>query len=376
MVFFLQAPDEFGVVVGGGIGFFLAGEANEEATIVGGDGAELVMAGAAVDFNFGPFGPEVDAGGGGDEVGDVRAADAGGGFEEVDFAVLAALNVFSVGDAAEEAHGGEDELIFIDEAALEGGVALDEAGGEDAALVADVHGGAAVAAGDGEEDIAFANDGVDVEDVAGDVLLEEVVGLVIAEGVDDLPAFVLGVDFADADGAGHEPGFEDPGRRNLVEEGMDEVVIEDVDEGGDVEAFIGGLAAHGELVAEVAGGGFAHAGDAEVFAEGGGGFEVEVIEGDDAVDDFSAGEEADGVEGLLAVPLFFVVGHVEDFVDGLGGPFGGVFDAVGGKEEDAAAEAFGLAEKFVAFFVAGDAENGERTHKGTGPQRERAGRSS
>ena len=54
------------------------------------------------------------------------------------------------------------------------GVAVDGARGEDAALVHDLHGRLAVSADAGEDDLALAGDGVDVEDVAGDEALEEV----------------------------------------------------------------------------------------------------------------------------------------------------------------------------------------------------------
>ena len=59
-------------------------------------------------------------------------------------------------------------------------VAVDGAGGEDAALMHDLHGRAAVLMHDGEDDLALVDDGVDVEDVAGNELLEEEVALAVA----------------------------------------------------------------------------------------------------------------------------------------------------------------------------------------------------
>jgi hypothetical protein len=96
-----------------------------------------------------------------------------------------------------------------------------------------------------------------------------------------------------------------------------------------------------------------------VFAERGGFFEVEVIEGDDAVDGFGASEITDGFEGIVEVPGLAVVGHIEDIVEGFAGPLGGVLEAEGREEEDACAFRFRLAEEGVAFFITREGEEGQ-----------------
>ena len=73
-------------------------------------------------------------------------------------------------------------------------------------------------------------------------------------------------------------------------------MIEDVDEFGDVDSLFFRAAAHGQLVAKIAHGGESHAGDAQVFAQGGGVFHVKFIKGDDAVDRLPAREVADGID--------------------------------------------------------------------------------
>ena len=224
----------------------------------------------------------------------------------------------------------------------------------------DVHGRASITAGDVEADFTVVDDGVDVEDVAGDVAFEQVVGLFVAELFEGGPEFSGIVDLFDAHGPGGTAGFEDPGGGDAVDELLEAAVVEDVDEVRNGNAGAGGDGAHGEFVAEVAGGGFAEAGQAEVFAEGGGFFEVEVIEGDDAVDGFGAGEIADGFEGVVEVPDLGLVGHVEEVVQGFARPLGGFLEAEGRKQKDAGAPGFGLAEKGVAFFIARDGEKSER----------------
>jgi len=113
---------------------------------------------------------------------------------------------------------------------------------------------------------------------------------------------------------------------------------------------------HGELVAEVAQGGRAHAGDAHVLAEFGGGLHVEFVEGDDAVDFYGARHVGDGVDHLLEREVF---GDVEDVVETFAGPVG-VAALLEGKEDDAAAEPLGLAQKFLAFDVGRNAKKSER----------------
>src|SRR5713226_1592202 len=61
-------------------------------------------------------------------------------------------------------------------------------------------------------------------------------------------------------------------------------VIEDVDEFGHEDASFAGSSAHGQLVAEIPDGGEAHAGNAEMLAQGGDILHVEFIERDDAID--------------------------------------------------------------------------------------------
>lgn len=119
MVFLVETPDDFGVGVGGSVGVFLFGEGDQEAGVIVADGRELIILFAAGDFDAGPFGPEVDAGGGFDEIGDVGAADAGGGFEEIEAAVVA-RDEFGVGDAEVQAEGGEDIAIEGEQVLFEG----------------------------------------------------------------------------------------------------------------------------------------------------------------------------------------------------------------------------------------------------------------
>ena len=87
MVVFRDAIDDFRVVVWGGVRTFLAGQGKNDASIVAPRSGKLVGLLACSDFETGPFAPEINAGGGFDDVGNVGAADAGGDFDEIKFAV-------------------------------------------------------------------------------------------------------------------------------------------------------------------------------------------------------------------------------------------------------------------------------------------------
>ena len=230
---------------------------------------------------------------------------------------------------------------------------VERAGAEDASLMHGLHGGLAVLVGRAEEDLAVPGDAFDVKDFAGDEAFEEVVGLEIAELVEDGPERVGGFDFADADGGGVGAGLQEPGAGDVAEEAADVVVVEDGGELRDGNAALPGADTHGELVAEVAGEGFAHAGKAHVFAQQRGYFEVELVEGDDAVESVFAGEVADGVQDLLGSE---VLRHGDEFGDGVARPVG-VLELVDGEENDVDAEAGDLLEEGLALFVGADAEN-------------------
>ena len=72
----------------------------------------------------------------------------------------------------------------------------------------------------------------------------------------------------------------------MVEVVTNIVVIQNGDEIGHPNSILHRFHAHGQLVAEVAHGGQAHAGDAHVLAQCGCGLHIELVERDDAVDLF------------------------------------------------------------------------------------------
>src|SRR5260370_6886374 len=85
------------------------------------------------------------------------------------------------------------------------------------------------------------------------------------------------------DGGGLRARFAQPGAGYAGHEFAERIVIENVDEFGYEDAGFAGARAHGQLVAKIADGGEAHAGNAEMLAEGGDIFHVEFIEPYDAI---------------------------------------------------------------------------------------------
>ena len=99
--------------------------------------------------------------------------------------------------------------------------------------------------------------------------------------------------------------------------------------------------------------GAAHAGDAHVLAEVGDGLHVELVEGDEAVEAFGAGQICNRVGDLFEGEA---LGHgVEVFEDGLR-PVG-VAELVDGEQDDTAAEGGALLEEGLALLVGADAED-------------------
>src|SRR6202158_4223888 len=159
-----------------------------------------------------------------------------------------------------------------------------------------------------------------------------------------------------ADAGGLRAGLEQPGVGNARHEFAKIIVVENVDEFGDEDAFLSGSLAHGQLVAKIANGSEAHAGDAQMLTEGGDVLHVKFIERYDAVDGLRPGNIAHGVNQILQRKLFR---HGKDFVDTFERPRC-VAMFSDGQEKDTAAERFAGANELMTLFVATDAENGER----------------
>ena len=120
---------------------------------------------------------------------------------------------------------------------------------------------------------------------------------------------------------------------------------------------LGGSArAHRQLVAEVARGGLSHARHAQVLAQDRRRLHVELVEGDDAVDVLGLRHVAEAEHHVVDVPGLVDIGNVEDFVDALARP-GGVFQAVRGDQQHAAALAPALLQEFGALVIACQADN-------------------
>src|SRR6266404_5088212 len=159
-----------------------------------------------------------------------------------------------------------------------------------------------------------------------------------------------------ANAGGLRTRLEQPGVGNAGHEFAKTIVIEAVDEFGDQYASFAGAGAHGQLVAEVTDGGQAHAGNAEMLAEGGNILHVEFIESDDAIDGMRPGRVTHRINQTLLRKIF---GHGEDFVDTFERPRG-VAKLFDGQEKNEASHGFAGADKFLALFVGTDAENGKR----------------
>ena len=205
----------------------------------------------------------------------------------------------------------------------------------------------------GEHHFAFGNDAIHVEDVAGHELLEQVMRLRVTQLLEQRPKIGGGVDFLHADAGGLRAGLQQPRRFHARHEILQAGVIEHVDKFRDVDAFFFRTPAHGQLVAEMAHGGEAHAGDAEVFAQCRGIFHIEFIERDDAIDRLPTRHVTYGVDDRPGGKFFR---HEEHFINGFARPVS-VAKFFHRQKQHAPALLLARAHEFLAFFVGGDAEN-------------------
>ena len=362
----VEAVDDFGVVVDGGIGPLLAGKRDEAAGVVEADGRErVVFASGESDLDAGPFDPRIQAGGVLDDVGDVGAADPGACLEEVEATVVVRTDEFGVGDACLHAEGTKGSGVDVEERGGFGTGAVEGAGGKDSAGVRGLEGRLAVLVRSGEEDAALPGDAFDMEDVAGEEALDEMVAGRIAEAVEDGPDIVwifwISSGCADGGEGRTEAGLEEPGAFGRLQEAVERVVIGDGAEGRDGHVAAGRALAHGKLVAEETRCGLAEAGEEKMFAGQGGGFKIELVERNDARAMGMWRNEVGNVwEGLFWREVFR---NGVEAGEELARPVG-VAELVHREEMDLAAEARSLAEKGLAFFVGADAEDSGPRHRG------------
>ena len=205
-----------------------------------------------------------------------------------------------------------------------------------------------------EDDGALRDDTVNVIDGARNELLEQIERLLVAEPIEPGPEFFGRMNLFHADAGGLRARLEQPGTGDARHEFPERAVVENVDEFGHKDTRFSGLRAHGQLVAKITDSGEAHAGDAEMLAEGGNVLHVKFVERDDAVDGLRPRGVAHRVDQALERQLFR---HGENFIDTFEWPIG-VAELFDGQEKHAAADRFASADEFLTLFEGSDTKDG------------------
>src|SRR3981189_1800157 len=113
----IESPDDFGCVVGAGVGLLLARETDDASGVAllrFGQGVLHVEEGGYLDS--GPLDPGVEAGGEFDDLGDMGATYAGCGLEEVEAAAGVGFDELGMRDAGDEAERFDDVGVDAGEA--------------------------------------------------------------------------------------------------------------------------------------------------------------------------------------------------------------------------------------------------------------------
>ena len=109
---------------------------------------------------------------------------------------------------------------------------------EYASFVRDRHRRHAVSARNGETHSPFEHDGVHMEHVSGDELLEKILRARVAQGVDGAPQILSGIQLANPDRGGLRPRLQHPRRRHAGCPLVDRLIVEDVHEVGAADAGV------------------------------------------------------------------------------------------------------------------------------------------
>src|SRR5688572_12412300 len=204
-----------------------------------------------------------------------------------------------------------------------------------------------------EHDLPGPRDRIDVVHIPRHVALEQMKRLLVPELVEDRPELVGPRDLPDPDRGRRVTWFQEPGRRHVVEERSDAIVVEDRHELRHEQPALLRLHAHRELVAKVADSALAHAGDAQVLAQRRRHLEIELVERHDPVDRLGSREPAHGIDHVIPARE---VGDQEQLIDAVAWPLE-VPHGFARDEQHPGAQAVAFANEVVALEVAGQTED-------------------
>ena len=180
----------------------------------------------------------------------------------MDLAITLGHNEFGMGDAAFQSQSRKHQLILPQQPLRQRTAALQQPRCEDAAGLRHIERRTSITAGHREKNVVMVDDRIDMANVAGDELLHQIVGLFVAQRVNVAPQFFRRLYFVDANGAGQKSRFQHPRGSHALGEVVYALMVKHMHKRRNVERGRLRLHSHGEFVAKVARGGFAHAGDA------------------------------------------------------------------------------------------------------------------
>src|SRR5580700_9600335 len=154
----------------------------------------------------------------------------------------------------------------------------------------------------------------------------------------------------------HKARLENPRSRDSLEKAANRVVIERMNKARNLDAVLSGVNPHGELVAEEAGMRLTHAGNPEMLAKRRSLFDVEVVEGDDAVKQLGAIDVADSEERVLEIPLVLLIRHVEHVLQRFARPMRPLLEAQRRQQKHTATLPFSFQQEAVSFLKTREAK--------------------
>src|ERR1019366_395588 len=110
VLFVVQAPDNFRIVVRRGVRMLLPRQRNEQTGAIASRNWRPVWGLSTSDFDLGPLRPEIDSCSRFHQISDMRATDTGGGLQEIQSAV-ATRDKFAVRDASHQTKGLQNFFV-------------------------------------------------------------------------------------------------------------------------------------------------------------------------------------------------------------------------------------------------------------------------
>ncbi len=162
----------------------------------------------------------------GNHFGDMCSANAGRGFQKIDFPVVPAFDVFGMCRSVFQSKTFDNLLVYCFYGFVVFGIVRNIGCSENSSSLRNFHWRRQIFGSDAEQNFAVQNQTITVIDIAGTELFHQIFESIVPHFVDVNPQTFFVKHFNNSRCRSFRTRFENPGRRNRVGKSIDVVVVE------------------------------------------------------------------------------------------------------------------------------------------------------